>query len=156
MAPRRRALSRAAFTLVEIALVLAIIGVLSTMAVAGFSRFRERARQSQVIVDLKSISTALDGFEAAQGGLPPDLATLGPEFAGKTDVWGNAYVYTVVATSPIGKLRKDKFLVPINSDYDLYSKGPDGKSKAPLQAKHSRDDIIRASNGSFYGRAEHY
>jgi general secretion pathway protein G len=147
---------QAAFTLVELALVLAVIGILSTMAVASYLRFQERARQSQAIVDLKSISTALDGHEISAGQLPATLAELGVEFSSKIDPWGNAYVYTPVATSPVGKLRKDKFLVPINSDYDLYSKGPDGASVASLQAAASRDDVVRASNGSFYGTARNY
>ena len=30
-----------------------------------------------------------------------------------------------------GKFRKDKNIVPINSDYDLYSMGPDGASGGP-------------------------
>jgi len=54
------------------------------------------------------------------------------------------------------KPRKDNFLVPINSDFDLYSMGPDGKSVAPLTAKHSRDDIIRANNGGYFGPASEY
>lgn len=52
-----------------------------------------------------------------------------------------------------GQARKDRFLVPINSDYDLYSMGPDGKSTSALTAKISQDDIIRASDGLFIGRA---
>ncbi|MDJ0787489.1 MAG: type II secretion system protein GspG [Myxococcota bacterium] len=145
-----------AFTLIEIAMVLAILGVLSSSATAGYLRYQDRARQTQVIVDLSTISKELDGYEVTSGGLPPDLATLGADIAAMTDPWGNPYEYTVVATSPIGKLRKDKFLVPINSDYDLYSKGPDGKSVSPLTAKPSRDDIIRGSNGSYFGRADGY
>jgi len=46
--------------------------------------------------------------------------------------------------------------VPINSDYDLYSKGPDGLSLKPLTAAPSRDDIVRANNGSFIGIAADY
>lgn len=52
--------------------------------------------------------------------------------------------------------RKDRFLVPINSDYDLYSMGADGRSVAPLTASMSRDDIIRANDGAFVGLAEDY
>jgi len=50
-----------------------------------------------------------------------------------------------------GKRRKDHSLVPVNSDYDLYSMGPDGKSKPPFTARDSRDDIVRAANGGFIG-----
>ncbi|MCK6499308.1 MAG: prepilin-type N-terminal cleavage/methylation domain-containing protein, partial [Nitrospira sp.] len=52
-----------------------------------------------------------------------------------------------------GKPRKDRFLHPINSDYDLYSKGKDGESVEPLTAKKSYDDVIRANDGSFVGLA---
>lgn len=52
--------------------------------------------------------------------------------------------------------RKDRFLVPINSDYDLYSVGPDGESAAPLTAAKSRDDIIRASDGAYVGVAVNF
>ena len=51
------------------------------------------------------------------------------------------------------KIRKDRFLHPLNTDYDLYSMGPDGQSQAPLTAAASRDDIIRARNGNFFGQA---
>ncbi len=53
-------------------------------------------------------------------------------------------------------MRKDKFLVPINTDFDLYSMGEDGKSVPPLTAKASRDDIIRANDGGYIGPASGY
>jgi general secretion pathway protein G len=43
-----------------------------------------------------------------------------------------------------------------NTDYDLYSSGPDGASVGPLTAKASRDDILRANNGRFVGPASAY
>jgi general secretion pathway protein G len=52
-----------------------------------------------------------------------------------------------------GKARKDRFLVPLNTDYDLYSDGPDGKTASPITAAPSQDDIIRASDGSYVGVA---
>ena len=75
------------------------------------------------------------------------------------DPWDNPYEYLNVqsnAPGTKGKRRKDKNLVPINSDYDLYSCGPDGVSVPPLTAMASRDDIIRANNGAFVGVAADY
>jgi general secretion pathway protein G len=46
--------------------------------------------------------------------------------------------------------------VPINSDYDLYSVGKDGVSSGPLTAGPSRDDVIRANDGGFFGLARDY
>jgi general secretion pathway protein G len=45
-------------------------------------------------------------------------------------------------------------LHPINSDYDLYSIGKDGESVAPLTAKKSWDDVIRAADGAYIGLAK--
>jgi general secretion pathway protein G len=50
-------------------------------------------------------------------------------------------------------MRKDRFLVPINSRFDLYSMGRDRASVPPLTAKVSQDDIIRADDGAFVGLA---
>ena len=48
------------------------------------------------------------------------------------------------------------FLVPLNSDFDLYSMGPDGESEPPLSRPVSRDDIIVANDGDFIGIAKDY
>lgn len=73
------------------------------------------------------------------------------------DPWGNPFQYINHDTgNGNGKLRKDKNLVPINSDYDLYSMGPDGKTASPLTASISHDDIVRGRNGAFVGLALDY
>jgi hypothetical protein len=43
--------------------------------------------------------------------------------------------------------------VPINSECDLYSMGADRQTVAPLTAKASRDDVIMANDGAFFGLA---
>ena len=50
----------------------------------------------------------------------------------------------------------DKFLVPLNSDYDLYSIGADGESKKTLSAPASYDDVIRALDGAYVGLASEF
>jgi general secretion pathway protein G len=60
------------------------------------------------------------------------------------------------AGSIMASVRKDRFLAPINTDFDLYSMGPDGESRPQLNAKPSRDDIVRAANGGFFGPAEEF
>ncbi len=58
--------------------------------------------------------------------------------------------------SNTGEARKDGNLVPINTNFDLYSMGKDGKSKPPLRAKDSLDDIIYANDGDYIGLASDY
>lgn len=56
----------------------------------------------------------------------------------------------------IGGARKDRNLTPINTKYDLCSSGKDGKSKPPLTAKDSHDDIIYANDGGYIGMASDF
>jgi general secretion pathway protein G len=53
-------------------------------------------------------------------------------------------------------MRKDRNLVPINSEFDLYSKGKDGDSRPPLPAKPSRDDVLIARDGAYVGLAKDF
>jgi general secretion pathway protein G len=87
--------------------------------------------------------------------LPNSLAEVG--YGNHRDPWGNPYQYLNLATlKGNGKARKNQFLVPLNSDYDLYSMGKDGDSVSPLKAAASRDDILRANDGAFVGLAATY
>ena len=74
------------------------------------------------------------------------------------DPWGNAYVYLLHDPPPkkTKGARKDRFLTPVNSDYDLYSVGIDGGTQAAFTAKVSRDDVVRANDGGFVGLADDF
>ena len=52
--------------------------------------------------------------------------------------------------------RKDRQLFPLNTDYDLFSVGPNGKALASLVTDYSLDDVIRANDGGFFGLASDY
>lgn len=143
------------FTLIELMIIVTLVALMAMTAVPAYTGYVERARVAQAIADLGTISLDVDRYRVGNGDdLPPDLAAIGR--AGMTDPWGNPYRYLAVAGANQGAVRKDRNLVPINTDYDLYSEGPDGESRPPLTAKASRDDVIRANNGSFLGRAEDY
>jgi general secretion pathway protein G len=79
-----------------------------------------------------------------------DEGKFGPAKLAASDPWGNTYQYLNIEdgdTKGKGNLPKDKNLLPINSDFDLYSNVPDDQSVAPLTAKASRDDIVRVNDG---------
>ena len=161
--PRRRPLGlltgqRArGVTLVELAVVMAIVAVIAAVAVPMYSGYVERADIATAIGDIKRLEVQIERFRTDNGRLPNSLAELGVSVP--TDPWGNLYQYlklTELAPGDKDKRRKDKSLVPVNSDYDLYSAGPDGDSKAPFTAKASRDDIVRCGNGGFVGIADDY
>lgn len=144
------------FTLTELMLTVAVFAVLMVIAVPSYRAYVLRAQTSQAITSLGQIQLAANKYAMSNdGNLPPDLATIGMDTL--NDPWGNPYYYhTTVAGTGNGLGRKDKNLHPINTDYDLYSSGPDGKSVAALTAKPSQDDIIRANDGNFFGVAVKY
>ena len=141
------------FTIIEIMLVVALLGVLAAIAMPSYRAYVERAEMTQVFLDMAAIDSKLKAFELENGKLPETLDEIGWT---KPDKWGNPYYYLNMDGASIGKKRKDRSLHPLNSDYDLYSAGPDGKTTTPLTAKISQDDIIRANNGAFIGVAKDY
>jgi len=144
-------------TLVELLVVVAMAAALTAIAIPTYQSYMDDVRLSNVIKDMALISLHLERFRTENRGQLPDALAETP--AGSlTDPWGNPYQYLNIegAGPGLGKMRKDKNLVPLNTDFDLYSMGKDGDSKGPLTAKASRDDIIRANNGAYVGPASDY
>ena len=134
---------------------LVILGVLVVIALPAYANYRERVRIAQAVIDIKGIESQIKNYALENRALPGALSDVGR--AGMLDPWGNSYHYTnLEAAKGKGSARKNKNLVPINSDFDLYSSGKDGASVSPLTAKASRDDIVRASDGRFVGLASDY
>ncbi len=153
---------RKAFTLIEALLIVAIIGTLLALLIPSYANLLDKSRTNRAITDISRISQKLDEFLSDHGVLPETLDELMQHTKplSLTDPWGNPYEYLVILgkdKSDIqGIWRKDRFMVPINSDYDLYSMGKDEESQAPLTANASWDDIIRANDGAYIGLAHEY
>jgi general secretion pathway protein G len=143
-------------TIVELLVVLVIISILSSLSVVAYTDALEEARVTRAIVEIRQIEKELMQHEI-EGSLPDSLSDIG--LGGLRDPWGNPYQYlnfSTVGNGLQGAARKDRFLVPLNSTFDLYSMGRDGKSRLPLTAQASRDDIVRAGDGGFVGLASEF
>lgn len=139
------------FTLVEILIGMAIIATLAGIAVPMGSSYIDQARNARAIAEIRLMEKDIKTFEIENETLPNSLSDAGQ--GGLLDPWWNPYEYLKVEGAKIGWLRKDRFLVPVNSDYDLYSRGKDGTSVSPFTAKPSHDDIVRAADGGYVGLA---
>lgn len=130
--------------------VTLIVGALVAIAVPRIRDAQDRAKVARAIGDIRALQADL----ASKDSLPLTLDEVGRGTL--TDPWGNPYQYNMFDKTrgvPLGA-RRDRFLVPINTEYDLYSMGEDGESRPPLGAKASQDDIIRANDGRFIGLAK--
>ncbi len=230
------------FTLLELMIVVAILGIVATIGVPQYQSGLRIARIGKARHELRTISTAVDTFTANNSGrLPLTLYQVG--FGGKRDPWGVPYCYLnygdgtgdglewaveagVVDGSAFGSItngggggdggtgaaspqktidpvtttvnyssleerilrklteperltldesvkvagdvsifvgvetettrRRDRYMFPINTDYDLFSLGPDHQTSVSLGVRHSLDDVIRANNGGYFGPASDY
>ena len=152
-----RRFSVVGITLVELVIALGIVATLFSIAVPSYQNYVQDQNIDTAILDIRTIDIKIIRYQSDNGVLPSSLADVGAP--GMTDPWGNPYQYLRIEGADLkglGNQRKDKNLVPVNSDFDLYSMGPDGNTKAPFTAKAARDDIVRCRNGSWVGVAESY
>lgn len=143
------------FSLAELLVAIATLGTIIGVAVPAYRDYLEKANIAKAVTDVRTLEKGITAYETDTGDFPNSLADIGQ--GSVPDPWGNPYQYLKISSAKNrGALRKDRFLVPLNSDYDLYSKGRDGKSQAPLTARDSWDDVIRANDGGYVGLASDY
>jgi general secretion pathway protein G len=142
------------FTLIEMLLALCIAAILAAIAIPSYRGIYERTNVSTAIQDLATIAGQIERYRSLRLALPASLDQLTGIPA--ADPWGNPYRYLNFDGAPNGQIRKDHNLHPLNTEYDLYSMGPDGASVPPLTGSASRDDIIWANDGTFVGKAKDF
>ncbi|MGZ8460028.1 MAG: prepilin-type N-terminal cleavage/methylation domain-containing protein [Candidatus Deferrimicrobiaceae bacterium] len=158
------------FTIIEIVIVLAIIGILAAIAVPVYKNYLDRSLVKLSIKNIRLLENAIKIYELENMRLPNSLNDLGPvEFLDQNgnsirqsppflDPYGNAFQYLNFANEPPGwpNCRRDGVDKPLSLDYDLYSMGADGVTQKKLNHSKSLDDIVRARSGAFVDLASKY
>ena len=92
------------FTLIELMIVIAIIGILAAIAIPQFSAYRKRSYNSAAQADTRNMATAQEAYyvdESTYSSVVDDLsgATYGFYQSGKVTIAadGNADAYTITA-----------------------------------------------------------
>lgn len=121
----------AGFTMMEIIVVIAVIGIIMGIVIPQIRRTQTQAKRTAAEINLKKIQTQLEIFNSTFGRYPADLRELvdrpaDPKVAQRwtqlldekevKDPWGTAYFYQ--ATPGKG---------PGQRPYQLYSWGPNGE-----------------------------
>ena len=137
----------------ELMTVVVVAALLAVVGVPSYKAFADRAKVAVAIADIGTISGMLYRWQLATRDFPDTLAQAGLD---RVDPWGQPYYYLKIDGAKTGQVRRDRNLRPINTDFDLYSAGPDGETQTQLQGGKARDDIVRANNGQFIGIASDY
>lgn len=131
------------FTLVEMIVVIAIIGILATLVVVRYSGQTDQAKVAAAKSQLSQLEGAVISFHSHVGRLPKTLTELvekpsgvanwqeGGYLKGKSvakDPWGNEYIYKVSGRRfEILSLGADGKEGGTNVDTDLSNEGTDAK-----------------------------
>ena len=144
------------FSLLELMLAMGVLAIVLAISIPTYQGFVAESLLGRVVQEMKQLELSIENHKLDTGAYPATLDELGISL---NDPWGNPYQYLrIEGATPQekGHQRKDHSLVPINSDFDLYSLGEDGSSSPPLTAANSKDDIVRANNGGYYGYGREY
>lgn len=138
-------------SVVELTIAIGVAALIASVAVPSVDAYLDRGRAARAIGDIGTISVQLYRWQSNTRRFPETLAEAG--LSGFVDPWGNPYQYVNVASAKPGDVRRDRSRTQ-NTDFDLYSMGPDGRTETRLDEGQARDDIVRANNGQFIGAAQ--
>ena len=106
------------FTLIELMIVIAIIGILAAIAIPQFSKYRERAAKATAISDAKNLANELESYYADNQSYPPSLASISFNFSKNNTAIGYQVIGNTAFRFSISNTRYGKYVV-----YDSSSGG---------------------------------
>ncbi len=99
---------------------IGIVALIAAIGLPSYISYKQKAYVAAATMDILTIATAINRYNTINNSPPPDLTAIGLDTT--LDPWGHPYVYlSFTGLTGKGQMRKDKNLVPINTQYDLYS-----------------------------------
>src|SRR3954463_5467504 len=96
------------FTLIELMIVVAIIGILAAIAIPNFIKFQAKSKQSEAKSNLKALFTAEKAFFQEK-----DRYDTGVSFVGFSPERNNRFLYATTPAAPTNpELRTGAVIVP--------------------------------------------
>lgn len=135
-------ITKSGFTLIEILVAVAIIGVLATLVVANMQGARERARDVQRKSDLKQVKLALRLYYNDNQEYPEDNLSWGDPFG------DNGMYMKKLPNDPLSVAPYESYLYTQNGDDDFYLVACLENPSDP-DADESKDAHCSTANASY-------
>jgi type II secretion system protein G len=142
------ALGHLGFTLVELIVVCAIIGVLAAMAIPQYAKFMNMAKIAGCKSEIRTVEKSVIAYNLDNAIYPPSGPLPLTVTTTRKDPWGNDYHYYNIQTDGNGGAYVDWGSATLNHDFDLYSMGVNGAGTHDLNDPNCMDDIFRSADGS--------
>ena len=111
------------FTLIEILVVMAIIGMLAVMVAPNIFNQQAGAQRDAALSQISSLEAALDTYRLDVGEYPDSLDGLRENDSGRAS-WNGPYLRRAVPVDPWGN---DYVFDSNGREFTLFSYGPDGE-----------------------------
>ena len=143
------------YSLIELFVVIALLSTLIVVGIPLYTAYIEKARITRAEEEISNLQEEIQMYKLSKKVLPRRLSDI--RDGDLMDPYGRPYQYhNFTNADEKEKRRKDRFLVPLNAQYDLYSMGKDGQSEPRITAPRSHDDIVRANEGLYIGPASEF
>lgn len=124
------------FTLLELMIVVAIIGILAAIVVPTYITAQANSRGAKILADLRTLDSAVISYEAANQGVAPTLLQLKPNYI------------AVVPTPPVGNALFPAGATRVIAAGDAYSiDAPSSRADLKGVATDTSDYLSTAAAG---------
>ncbi len=115
---RKVFMNKKGFTLIELMIVVAIIGILAAIAIPNFLSYQCKAKQAEAKVNLGNLRTAEEAYRAEQDTYSTSLTNIGFSTSGDTrytlGIAATATTFTATATGVVGDVAGDVWTMTNN------------------------------------------
>ncbi len=146
---KRKKILQTGFTLIELLIVVAIIGILSTLLMTNFIGVRQRARDAQRKSDLRQMQSALELYRSDQGSYP---SVASAPYQLTTDILNtqNTTYMRTIPSDPLGTGVYNGGNYYYSSDGTKYTLAACAENIADPQAQNSSPGGNGCSSGYFF------